>query len=128
MVEDVDWQRYFEDIRTQCPWSWQAYQKNQIDIVNWQNTVIPLGDFQARIYICDATDSQLKKLAERLDDVSDEDEWLFSHPGYGRWATSVPVLIQQNRSRLNELRDIINSKSNWSVQVGATHTPKKEDI
>jgi hypothetical protein len=33
-----------------------------------------------------------------------DDEWLYSFPGYGPFATPVPVLIQQNRKELNDLR------------------------
>lgn len=127
-AEDVDWSQYFKGIRQQCPWSWQAFQQQQIDIVDWQGYIVPLGQFQARIYICDVTDQELESLADRLDSESETDEWLFSYPGYGDWATPVRVLIQQDRIRLDLLRDIINSKSNWLDQVGATHTPKKEDI
>lgn len=110
---DVDWSQYFKDIKTQCPWSWQAWQQQQIDIVDWQGEIKPLGQYQARIYVCDVTDQELETLADRLDSESISDEWLFSYPGYGRWATPVRVLIQQDRIKLNELRDIINSKSNW---------------
>ena len=115
MVEaaDVDWSRYFKDIKTQCPWSWQAWQQKHIDIVDWRGDIIALGQFQARVYVCDVTGEKLESLADSLDSESETDEWLFSYPGYGRWATPVPVLIQQDRIRLKELRDIINSKSNW---------------
>lgn len=109
MDEDVDWHAYFKSIKQQCPWSWQAYQQHAIDIVPWKETVIPLTDHEARIYVCDMPERRLEKLADSLDQNSTSDEWLFSYPGYGPWATPVAVLIQQNRSRLNELRDIINS-------------------
>lgn len=112
MDEDVDWSAYFENIRTQCPWSWQAYQKNQIDITQWQGQKLPLGDYQARVYVCDLTEKDLETLCDQLDQDL-VDEWLFSCPGYGPWATPVPVLIQQDRKRLEDLRHAINSQSNW---------------
>jgi hypothetical protein len=33
-----------------------------------------------------------------------DDEWLYSYPSYGEFATPVTVLIQQNRAMLSDLR------------------------
>jgi hypothetical protein len=38
-----------------------------------------------------------------------EDEWLYSYPGYGDYATPVAVLIQQNRKRLEDLRNSLKT-------------------
>jgi hypothetical protein len=46
-------------------------------------------------------------LAKALD--HGEDEWLFSYPKYGEYATPVKVLIQQNRARLSQLRTQLES-------------------
>lgn len=100
---DIDWYQYFKSIRNQCPWSYVAYLKGQIDIIEYTGTVIPLGDYQARMYIIQAPDSTVEALAYGLDEG--EDEWLFSYPGYGPYATPVAVLIQQNRKQLNDIRN-----------------------
>lgn len=100
--QSVNWQNYFTHIKSQCPWSYQAYQQGQIDIVPWTGQIHPLAHYQARIYLVDLPNDQLEQLAKDLD--HGEDEWLFSYPQYGEWATPVSVLIQQNRARLRELR------------------------
>ena len=98
---DVDWAGYFDSIKKECPWSRQAYNNNKIDIVEYQGLIIPLGHFQARVYVVNE-DIDVEALANELD--HGVDEWLYSFPGYGPFATPVPVLIQQNRQELNDIR------------------------
>lgn len=100
--QSVNWYDYFKSIKTQCPWSYQAYIHNKIDIVEYQGHTITLGDYAARMYIVHAPDAAVEALAAELD--HGEDEWLFSYPGYGEYATPVSVLIQQNRATLKDLR------------------------
>jgi hypothetical protein len=105
----VNWEEYFYNIRQQCPWSWAAWQRNEIDITRWQGTVIELGNYQARIYTVNLNRRRLKKLAKLLDnDIICE--WLWSEPNYGPWATPVSVLIQQDRNKLNQIRKQLNNK------------------
>jgi hypothetical protein len=107
VAKDVNWGQYFYNIRQQCPWSYKAWQCGEIDIQRWQGSPKPLGVYQARIYIVDLNRRRLKKLAGTLD-LDPDCEWLFSEPSYGPWATAVPVLIQQDRHRLNEIRQKLN--------------------
>jgi hypothetical protein len=102
-LERNSWADYFYKIRLQCPWSWAAWQKDLIDIVAWTGEVIALGHYQARVYIVDTTEIELKQLAYDLD--QGEYEWLWSHPGFGPWATPAKVLIQQDRAELARLRN-----------------------
>ena len=99
---DVDWLEYFKSIRTECPWSYQDYVKGLIDIVEYQGEVMPLGSYSARVYVINASTDTVEALCHGLN--HGEDEWLFSYPGYGSWATPVSVLIQQDRQRLSTLR------------------------
>lgn len=101
-VEDVNWSEYFKSIRVECPWSWAAYQRGLIDIVNWEDRVIPLGSYAARVYVIEDTEEVIQGLCQSLD--YGVDEWLFSYPGYGPWAAPVGILIQQNRQQLNDIR------------------------
>jgi len=105
--QSVDWLAYFESIQTECPWSLRAYRQGAIGIVNWTDTdtVLPLGNLQARMYIVDYPNSIVQAMAEELDSQDIHCEWLFSHPGYGDYATPVSVLIQQDRNTLAHLRD-----------------------
>lgn len=100
--QSVNWYEYFKGIRSECPWSYQAYLHGGIDIQEWTGHTQPLGNYAARMYLVDAPNQQVEQLAESLD--HGEDEWLFSYPGYGEFATPVPVLIQQNRATLKQLR------------------------
>lgn len=101
--KSVDWDSYFQLIKTACPWSWSAWRKGQIWIGSRGDLIKPLDLYQARIYVIkDITPRQLKKLAKKLD--TGQDEILWSHPRYKYNSTPVPVLIQQNRQHLNQLR------------------------
>jgi hypothetical protein len=97
------WADYFYRIRKQCPWSLAAWNKGEIDIVDWTGEVLPLSPYQARVYRFTGTDKELKALAKELD--YGECEWLYSFPGYGPFATPEAVLIQQDRAELARLRN-----------------------
>ena len=107
----VDWTEYFKSIRTECPWSYAAWLKDQIDIVFYAAERLPLGNFQARIYVINAPTETVEAIAGSFNASDTESEWLFSYPGYGLWATPVPVLIQQNRNQLQRLREQIEIKN-----------------
>jgi hypothetical protein len=100
--QNVNWLEYFTGIRAECPWSYSAYLQGAIDIREYTGEIQPLGKYQARVYTVLDPSQSVKALSAALD--HGEDEWLYSFPGYGPFATPVPVLIQQNRAKLNELR------------------------
>jgi hypothetical protein len=102
--QSVDWWAYFKSIRTQCPWSYVAYNKGLIDIVTYSGVTVPLGLYEARMYVVNVPNATVESLAAGLDYSDTECEWLYSYPGYGEYATPVSVLIQQNRRVLNDLR------------------------
>jgi len=104
--QSVNWYQYFKSIRVECPWSYSAYLHGQIDIVDYSGDIQPLGKYLARVYVVNQSEQEVEALAQALD--HGEDEWLFSYPGYGDWATPVPVLIQQNRQTLADLRSKLN--------------------
>jgi len=110
--QSVDWLAYFKSIQRECPWSLAAYQKGEIDIVDWAkiSKILPLEQFQARMYVVDLPDVIVEGMAVELDTRDPESEWLFSYPGYGEFATPVKVLIQQPRARLNQLRAQLEHK------------------
>jgi hypothetical protein len=102
--QSVDWTAYFESIQLECPWSLAAWRKGGIDIVNYEGTRLPLGNYSARMYVISAPDATVVAIANGLDYGDSECEWLYSYPGYGEFATPVKVLIQQNRKELTKLR------------------------
>jgi hypothetical protein len=104
---DVDWGGYFLSIQKQCPWSTVAWAKGKIDIQPWQGRVLDLDVYRARVYVVKKLNKRrLKKLCAKLDEG--ECEWLWSYPGWGPYATAVPVLIQQRRSDLAKIRQQLN--------------------
>ena len=102
--QSVDWLKYFQSIKTQCPWSLKAYTEGKIDIVSYEGAKIPLGDFHARMYVVSAPDATVAAIADMWDRSDSDCEWLYSYPGYGEFATPVSVLIQQDRTTLRNLR------------------------
>jgi hypothetical protein len=110
MVADaaVDWLKYFTQINSVCPWSLSYYRKNGIDIVEGL-TVEPLGDLAARIYLVPRMKIRLlKKRAGSLERTRPNELWFFSYPGYGEYATPVRCLIQQDRNKLETIRNNLN--------------------
>ena len=100
----VDWTTYFNFIQTECPWSRAAFSKGKIDIVK-SRLVLPLGNYEARVYVYkDITPRRLKKICKQRDATDLDCEWLWSHPRYKNYSTPVPVLIQQDRQKLNKIR------------------------
>ena len=99
---DVNWEGYFLKIKQRCPWSWAAWHRGLVDIVKYNKNWKPLGVYQARIHIVKLNKRRLKKLCKQLD--QGEYEWLWSEPSYGKYATPVACLIQQDRQQLNDIR------------------------
>jgi hypothetical protein len=104
--QSVDWSEYFQSIRAECPWALRAWQQGEIDIVKYTGDILPLGKYQARVYVVTAPNETVEALCHSLN--YGRDEWLFSYPGYGKFATPVSVLIQQDRERLKTLRSKLN--------------------
>jgi hypothetical protein len=100
---DVDWEQYFYKIKEVCPWSWAAWRQGLIDIKKYNKTMEPLAGYQARIHIVKLNRRRLKKLAQQLD--QGQYEVLWSEPTYGKYATPVACLIQQDRRTLNAIRE-----------------------
>lgn len=109
--QSVDWRSYFKSIRRQCPWAYTAYLNGLIDITEYTGHVIPLGDYEARVYTVDAPNHTVEALADSLDRSDANNEWLFSYPGYGIFAAPVSILIQQDRAKLKQLREKLNASA-----------------
>lgn len=101
---EVNWEVYFQHIKPVCPWSGAAYKKGEIKITQWTGEIEPLGTNQAIVYVCPKYNRRrLKKLHKKVDN-SPEYEWLWSEPTNGLNASPVPVLIQQDKRKLFDLR------------------------
>ena len=112
---EVDWSEYFRSIRRVCPWSLPAYQRGEIEIIVYKGYRIALDPpLRARVYICDLNQRRLKKLATEYENIDKLNEWLWSHPDFLNYSSPLPVLIQQNRQYLAEMR--LKYKKNTGAQ------------
>ena len=101
--QEVNWEKYFQHIKPVCPWSGAALKKGELKITQWSGEIEPLGNNQAIVYICaNYNRRRLKKLHKKLD--KGDYEWLWSEPTNGPNASPVPVLIQQDKRKLFDLR------------------------
>ena len=118
-AKEVDWQSYYAKIRSVCPWSYKAFMNDKILV--WEhphNTLKTISgtfdstDYEAFVYVFeDYTPKQLDKLAVEMNEYRPNSEFLWSHPqadsGDGN-STDVPVLIQQDKKTLENLREQLN--------------------
>ena len=108
VLNEDEWTAYFEKISDVCPWSLEAWNNNEIRVFEGFKKVRPLIGKKAHLYLLPYfSDDDLYELAEDLNDVFDEYEFLWSHPNFtkgGNRAAPVPVLIQQDRELLEYLR------------------------
>ena len=113
--ESVNWKAYFEKISDACPWSLEAYNNDEIQFFEGDVTIRSLGKGKANLYILPDIDvDHIYELAEQLDELYEEYEFLWSHPNFtkgGNRATPVPVLIQQDRKLLEYLRGTKSKKA-----------------
>ena len=106
--KSVDWKAYFENISDACPWSLEAYKNDEIQFFEGDVAIRSLGKGKANLYILPDIDvDHIYELAEQLDELYFQYEFLWSHPDYtkgGNRATPVPVIIQQDKAELEYLR------------------------
>ena len=114
--EDKTWAKYFASIRGVCPWSYNLMDKilviqPNINCINTWSTIFKSGTHEAFVYkFPEATASWLENKCEELNKAQEYSEWLWSHPeadSGDNTSTHIPVLIQQDREKLTELRNKI---------------------
>jgi len=122
--KEVNWQEYYAHIKSVCPWSYKAYMNDNILV--WENAtsntwqtvsaVFDSTNFEAIVYRFDNhTPKQLEQLVDKMTERRPNSEFLWSHPdadsGDGN-STPVPVIIQQNKEALNDLRHKLKGAHN----------------
>jgi len=117
-AEEVNWLNYFQRIRPVCPWSYKAFMREGIHIFEYQPNLFNVwrqtfhtrrqhGQPQpeAYVYTAEGYDSEyLENLTEQYNALDDGCEYLWSHPSHGGDSTPIPVIIQQDRATLTDLR------------------------
>jgi len=109
--EDSEWVKYFARIRNVCPWSYRLMDS----ILVWENDetclstiacLFPSTKFEAFVFVYkNKTAKQLEQLADKMNSKYTHSEFLWSHPNEGGDSTHVPCLIQQDRDKLEKLRE-----------------------
>jgi len=113
-VED-NWLTYFHSIKNVCPWSYESYKKGRIYITEFTETKVieteenwTMDKYDAIVYTTQMSVDELDTFVEQRNDEQDLCEYLWSHPSYskgGKNQTQTPVIIQQDRKWLMELRN-----------------------
>ena len=114
---DVSWAtNYFAKIRGVCPWSYKSMQNDTILFIEgggercygtW-SYIYRVSNKEAFVFIeKDKTPKELDKICLKYEKIYKHVEWLWSHPDEGGDSTPVPVIIIQDKARLQTLRDKI---------------------
>lgn len=123
LKKEVNWQEYYAHIKSVCPWSYKAYMNDNILVwenatdSTWQSVSATFDhtNFEAIVYRFDNhTPAQLEALVDKMSLLRPNSEFLWSHPesdsGDGN-STPVPVIIQQNKEALNDLREKLTGEA-----------------
>ena len=112
---EVSWAtNYFAKIRGVCPWSYKAHMKDNILFIEgggercygtW-SYIYKSSNKEAFVFIEKGKNSEeLNAICEKYEKIYKHVEWLWSHPDEGGDSTPVPVIIIQDKSRLQTLRE-----------------------
>ena len=112
--EDKTWAKYFASIRGVCPWSYNLMDKilildTPVNCMNTWSSVFSASNHEAFVYkFPKATAKWLENKCDELNASQEHSEFLWSHPdadGGDNTSTHIPVLIQQDRTKLTDLRN-----------------------
>ena len=113
-VED-NWLTYFHSIKNVCPWSYESYKKGRIYITEFIEAKVieteqnwNMDNYDAVVYLTDMPVDQLDKFVKKRNRKQTSCEYLWSHPKFtkgGNRQTNQPIVIQQDRAFLTELRE-----------------------
>ncbi len=111
------WLNYFRSIKHVCPWSYKSFIAGTTNIVPYDPEILVLNEinwgtepWEVIIYLVgdDLTLEEIDKIVESRNNLQNKCEYLWSHPSFtkgGNNQTPVAVIIQQDRQRLEELRN-----------------------
>ena len=114
-LKEDKWAEYFASIRKVCPWSLKAFMKDRILFVETTPVCLdtyaklfPYTEYEAAVYKWPTASVEwLVAMCDGLNEQYESSTWLWSHPAEGGDSTHIPVLIQQDATRLAELREKI---------------------
>ena len=121
--QEVNWLDYFQSISKVCPWSLQSYLNGTTKITEFDEDIIELNEqnfqnlpWEVIVYLTgdDLTLDAIDEYVALSNKCQENCEYLWSHPSFtkgGKNQTPVPVIIQQDRKFLMELRKNGNNKN-----------------
>ena len=109
------WFQYFRSIRNVCPWSYKSYLEGKIKIIPFDRELLELTEtnwaiqpYDALVYVVDdLTLDAIDDIVAHRNDCQEKCEYLWSHPTFtkgGNNQAPYPIIIQQDRAKLMELR------------------------
>ena len=121
---ETNWLAHYEKIRSVCPWSYRAFVTGKIITIPYaDNTFKTFAcvfdackddkgvETDCFVYVCeDKSVEWLSAKVDEMDALYPAQEWLYSSPeddDGSDTCTPVPVLIQQRKAKLTELRNKI---------------------
>ena len=132
--KEVNWLEYYQGIKKVCPWSYRSYVMGGIITIPYDSSTFStyasaFSQCKSRdgvntdcfVYVCEGkSPAWLEAKVKQLQSVDrwQDTEWLYSTPDdddEGN-ATPVPVIIQQRKAQLAQLRE----------QVGYNETTESE--
>lgn len=120
--KEVNWLAHYERIRSVCPWSYRAFVSGKIITIPYSDTTFKTFacvfdgckddngvETDCFVYVCtDKSVEWLSAKVEEMDALYPSQEWLYSTPDDDDGnAAPVPILIQQRKAQLTELRNKI---------------------
>ena len=112
---EARWLTYFHSIKDVCPWSYNSYKRGRILITDFKKDKVikteqnwNMDNYDAVVYITNMSVDKLDKFVEKRNRKQKLCEYLWSHPNFtkgGSRQTMQPILIQQDRAFLTELRN-----------------------
>ena len=122
--KEVNWLAHYEKIRSVCPWSYRAFVAGDIITIPYQHNTFKTFakcfdackdkhgvETDCFVYVCEHKSVEwLSATVEQMDALYPTQEWLYSTPDDDDGSdtcTPVPVLIQQRKAQLTELRNKI---------------------
>jgi len=112
----IVWLHYFRRIKNVCPWSYESFIQGKTKIVPFDPDMLTLMEMNWNIepwevilyVVSDLTLDEIDDFVARRNDSQEKCEYLWSHPLYSKGRNNqapVPIIIQQDRERLMELRN-----------------------
>ena len=107
---------YFAKIRGVCPWSYKAHMKDNILFIEGGGSkcygtwsyIYKASNKEAFVFIENGkTPKELDEICIKYEKIYKHGEWLWSHSDEGGDSTPVPVIIIQDKARLQTLREKI---------------------